>query len=147
MRCVYPHFPIIWTPLTTIVPNIIIVHPPSTALGKVASRLPTAGKNPATTMIIAPVEIAYLLTTFVIATSPTFWLKEVIGIHPKIEESALTKPSQAMEPEVSFSVTSLPSPDDARAEVSPIVSVADTRKIRIKENIALALNSILKGIK
>ena len=52
-----------------------------------------------------------------------------------------------MEPEVSFSVTSLPSPDDARAEVSPIVSVADTRKISIKENIALALNSILKGIK
>lgn len=31
-------------------------------------------------------------------------------------------------PAVSFCVTSLPSPDEASADVSPIVSVADTRK-------------------
>ena len=38
-----------------------------------------------------------LLTTFVIATSPTFWLNEVIGRHPKSEENALTRPSHARE--------------------------------------------------
>lgn len=31
-------------------------------------------------------------------------------------------------PAVSFCVTSLPSPDEASSDVSPIVSVADTRK-------------------
>ena len=82
-----------------------------------------------------------------ICLPPTFWLNEVIGIHPKTEDSALTKPSHAIEPDVSFSVTSLPSPEAARADVSPIVSVADTRKININAIIALALNSGLKGTK
>ena len=69
----------------------------------------------------APVAIAYLFTTFVIATSPTFWLNEVIGIHPKTEDSALTKPSHAIEPDVSLVVASLFKPEDASADVSPIV--------------------------
>ena len=56
------------------------------------------------------------------------------------------KPSQAIEPEVSFAVTSRFKPEAARAEVSPIVSVAETKKIKITEKIALALNSGLKGI-
>ena len=38
------------------------------------------------------------------------------------------------------------SAEAARAEVSPIVSVAETKKIKITEKIALALNSGLKGI-
>ncbi len=80
------------------------------------------------------------------ATRPTFWLKDVIGKHPKTEDKALMKPSQAIEPEVSFVVTSLFKPEAARAEVSPIVSVAETKKIKITEKIALALNSGLKGI-
>lgn len=86
------------------------------------------------------------LTTFVIATSPTFWLNEVIGRQPKSEDSELMKPSQQMEPEVYFSVASQPRPDAASAEVSPMVSVADTRKIRMVEKIASARNSIWNGI-
>lgn len=49
------------------------------------------------------------LITFVIAKRPNFWLKDVIGIHPKHAESELTKPSQARLPEISFSVASRPS--------------------------------------
>ena len=70
-----PHFPIICNPLITIVPNIIIVHPPSTALGSVASIAPTAGKIPASIIMIPPVARTYLFTTLVMATNPTFWLK------------------------------------------------------------------------
>lgn len=71
-RCVNPHFPIICNPLITIVPNIMIVQPPKTALGNVASNAPTTGKIPARIMITAPVAMTKRLTTFVIATSPTF---------------------------------------------------------------------------
>ena len=86
-------------------------------------------------------------TTFVIATSPTFWLKEVIGIHPKTEDSALMNPSQAIDPEISFCSAFLPRAVAASAEVSPIVSVADTRKINVTETIALRLNSGVNGIR
>ena len=44
------------------------------------------------------------------ATKPTFWLNEVIGRQPNTDDNALTKPSQAIEPDVSFVVASLPSP-------------------------------------
>lgn len=71
-RCEKPHFPIICNPLMTIVPNIMIVQPPKTALGNVASNAPTTGKIPARIMITAPVAMTNRLTTFVIATSPTF---------------------------------------------------------------------------
>ena len=40
------------------------------------------------------------------------------------------KPSQAIEPEVSFTVVLRLRPVAARADVSPIVSVADTRNIQ-----------------
>ena len=79
------------------------------------------------------------------ATSPTFWLNDVIGRQPKTEDNALIKPSQAIEPEVSFKVASRFKPAAARAEVSPIVSVADTRKIKVTEIIAFMLNSGLNG--
>ena len=46
---------------------------------------------------------------------------------------ALTKPSQPIEPEVSFVVAFLSNADDARALVSPIVSVAETKKISVTE--------------
>ena len=84
----------------------------------------------------APIRIVNLLTTFVIATRPMFWLKEVIGRHPNTEDRALTKPSQAMDPAVSFWAASRPRQVEARAEVSPMVSVAETRKIRKTETIA-----------
>ena len=96
--------------------------------------------------MIAPDAIAKRLTTLVIATSPTFWLKDVIGRHPNTDDNALIKPSQAIEPEVSFKLASRFKPEAASAEVSPIVSVAETRKISVTEIIAFRLNSGLKGI-
>ena len=86
------------------------------------------------------------LTTLVIATRPTFWLNDVIGRQPKTEDSELIKPSQAMEPEVSFSVTSRPKPEAASAEVSPMVSVADTKKMSTTDTIASGRNSMRNGI-
>lgn len=77
----------------------------------------------------APVAIVKRLITFVMAISPTFWLNEVIGIQPKSADSELIKPSQASEPVISLSVTSRFSAEEASADVSPIVSVAETRKI------------------
>ena len=67
-------------------------------------------------------------------------------MQPKIEDKLLTTPSQVMEPATSFSVTSRPRPIAVIAEVSPMVSVADTMKIKKKAKIASAWNSMVKGI-
>lgn len=143
--CEKPHFAIICKPLITILPNIISVQPPSTASGNVASNVPNIGNNPAKTIITQPVKIVNLFTTFVIETSPTFWLNDVIGKQPKSPDNALTKPSAAIEPVSSFFETSRFNPYDASADVSPIVSVADTRKITSTEIIAPILNVGLIG--
>jgi hypothetical protein len=45
----------------------------------------------------------------------------VIGKQPNTEDNELTNPSQAIEPEVSLVVASLFKPEDASADVSPIV--------------------------
>ena len=82
-------------------------------------------------MIPAPVAIVKRLITFVIAINPTFWLNDVIGRHPNSAERELMYPSQAIEPVISLSVTSRFNADAASADVSPIVSVAETRKIRM----------------
>ena len=143
--CEKPHFAIICKPLITILPNIISVQPPSTASGNVASNVPNIGNNPAKTIITQPVKIVNLFTTFVIETSPTFWLNDVIGKQPKSPDNALTKPSATIEPVSSFFETSRFNPDDASADVSPIVSVAETRKITSTEIIAPILNVGLIG--
>ena len=101
-----PHLPSIWIPLVTMEPNIMIVHPPKTASGNVARTAPNTGKMPAITRTAAPVAIAILFTTPVMATRPTFWLNDVIGEHPKSPPKALMNPSQAIEPEASFAVMS-----------------------------------------
>lgn len=69
----------------------------------------------------APMAIAKRLTTFVMLTRPTFWLKEVLGSTPK--------PSQTTEPESSLSVGSRFNPPCATPEVSPMVSTAVTMNI------------------
>ena len=46
------------------------------------------------------------------------------------------KPSQAREPETSFSVMSRPRPPVQTAEVSPMVSAAETRKTSVTDTIA-----------
>ena len=67
-------------------------------------------------------------------------------MQPNTEDKLLITPSQVMEPATSFSVTSRPKPMAVIAEVSPMVSVAETRKIRKKAKIASAWNSMVKGI-
>ena len=108
--------------------------------------IPKAGKRPARIIIAAPVAMANLFTTPLIEASPTFWLKLVIGVQPKRPAMELTKPSQAMDPESSLPVISLCRADEASAEVSPMVSVAETRKTTTMESIAPRLNTGLKGI-
>ena len=71
------------------VPNIMMVQPPSTASGRVAKSLPTTGTRPARIMTKAPVIMVKRLTTLVMAIRPTFWLKEVMGMQPKSEEMEL----------------------------------------------------------
>ena len=109
------------------VPNIIIVHPPSTDSGRDAKKFPTGGNKPAMIMQRAPVMIVNLFTTFVIAIRPTFCENDVTGGHPNNDEMDDEKPSQAKEPEISLSVIFLFNPEDTIAVVSPIVSAAETR--------------------
>ena len=59
-------------PLTIIVPNIITVHPPRTQEGSVEKNAPIGGKRPEMIRMRAPNMIVNLLTTLVMATSPTF---------------------------------------------------------------------------
>ena len=63
-----------------------------------------------------------------------------MGKQPKHAESELTRPSQAREPEISLSEASRLKTVDVSAEVSPMVSVAETRKIIMTEMMAFRLN-------
>ena len=116
-------------PDNRICPNIMIVQPPSTASGIDEKNRPIGGINPARIMDTAPVMIVKRFTTFVIAIRPTFWEKEVTGGQPNKEDNADAKPSTAIAPDISSFVISLSNPPDTNAEVSPIVSAAETRKI------------------
>ena len=127
------------------VPNIMVVHPPRTHWGREAKNCPTGGRRPARSIIIAPVAIVKRFTTFVIAIRPTFCEKEVTGQQPKSAEMEEAKPSQAREPEISFSVISRLRPVTTIAVVSPMVSVADTRKMMQVERIAPMLNFGITG--
>ena len=60
--------------------------------------------------------MAKRFTTFVMVISPMFWLKEVTGGQPKSPDKVLAKPSQAREPEISFSLTSRSRPVAQSAE-------------------------------
>ena len=84
-------------------------------------------------------------TTFVMAIRPTFCEKDVTGGHPNRVDTAEQYPSQAREPEISLPVISRFKPPDTRAEVSPMVSAADTRKIIQADMMAPAWNSGIKG--
>ena len=118
---------IIFTPSYMIEPNIITVHPPSTACGSELKNAPSGGNNDAKIKIIAPIKIVKRLITPVIVTSPTFWLKDVSGRHPKHPEIALENPSTAREPCNSSIFKSLSNAPFAIAVVAPVVSAADTR--------------------
>ncbi len=146
LRWVKPARAIIWKPLTQMLPNIMMVQPPSTASGSEEKIALTNGTKPARIMTTAPDAMARRLTTFVMATRPTFCENEVMGMQPKQADSVETKPSQAMEPESSSSRTSRLRPVAASAVVSPMVSVAETRKMRVTARMAPGLNSGAKGM-
>ena len=147
LRWFKPAAAIIWMPLTMMAPNIITVQPPSTGAGREAKKAPMGWNMLARIMQAAPVMMVKRFTTRVMAIRPTFWLKEVMGVQPKREEMELAKPSQAKEPEISFSLISLFRPAMVMAEVSPMVSAADTRKMMATETMAPQLNSGAKGRK
>ena len=86
-------------------PNIMMVQPPRTGSGKLLNSALMIGQNAARIMMHAPVAMALRLTTFVMATRPTFCENDVMGMQPKQPDTAETKPSAAMEPESSLSVT------------------------------------------
>ena len=140
-----PQEAIICIPDTTMLPNIMMVHPPKTLWGREAKKCPTGGRSPAKSMATAPVAMVKRFTTLVIAIRPTFWEKEVTGAQPKSPEMLDPNPSHAREPEISFSVISLFSPEATMAVVSPMVSAAETRKIIQTERMAPILNCGVKG--
>ena len=86
------------------------------------------------------------LTTFVMATRPTFWLKDVMGGQPNTPpDRAEAKPSTHREPETSFAVISRPRPPVQQAVVSPMVSTAETTNTRQKDRIAPTWNLGVKA--
>ena len=95
--------------------------------------------------MMAPMAIVKRFTTPDIAAKPTFWLKEVIGVQPKRPETELTKPSQQTAAPISLVLGSRFNALLQSAEVSPIVSVAETRYTATTERIAPILNSGVNG--
>ena len=96
-------------------------------------------------MIMAPMAIVKRLTTPDMAAKPTFWLKDVIGVHPKRPETELTKPSQQTAAPISLVLGSRFRALLQSADVSPMVSVAETRYTATTERMAPILNSGVKG--
>lgn len=105
-------------------------------------RAPIFGQKPQITRNIAPIEIANLLTTFVIETRPTFCENEVFGSTPKSAANDEPIPSQITPPESSESVASLSIPPSTQAEISPTVSIAVTINMMPIGMIALAWKEI-----
>ena len=104
------------------------------------------GQRPHKIRKIAPVASAKRFTTFVIATSPTFWLKEVFGNTPNNAAKEEPRPSHITPPASSRSVASLPSPPSITPEISPTVSTAVTINIIRTGKIARRSNTGFTGI-
>ncbi len=123
-------------------PNIITVHPPSTACGRELKNAPSGGNNDAKIKISAPIKIVNRLITPVIVTSPTFWLNDVNGRQPKHPEIALENPSTASDPCNSSISMSLPIALVQIAVVAPVVSAADTREpVSVRPSSVIGYNS------
>ena len=96
-------------------------------------------------MMMAPNAMVKRFTTPDMAAKPTFWLNDVIGVQPKRPEKVLTKPSQHTAEPISLVLGSRFKALLQRAEVSPMVSVADTRYTATTERMAPILNSGVNG--
>ncbi len=95
---------------------------------------------------MAPVASAKRLTTLVIATRPTFWLKEVLGSTPNSAAKLEPRPSQVTPPDSSLSVASRPRPPSITPEISPTVSTAVTKNIISTGTMARMSNTGFTGI-
>ena len=124
---------------------MITAAPPRTGCGMMEITAPIFGKSPASTRMIAPMEIAKRLTIFVMPTRPTFWLKEVLGSTPNTVASAEPTPSQITAPASSLSVASRFRPPLTTPAVSPTVSTAVTMNMMHMGTIAATLNCSFTG--
>ena len=136
-----------WIPLMTMEENIITAAPPRTGCGMIDTRAPSFGNRPQRIRKTAPVARAKRLTTLVIVTRPTFWLKEVFARTPKSAAKDDPRPSQITPPDNSESVASRPRPPSITPEISPTVSTAVTMNMIITGTIARASNEIFTGIR
>ena len=127
LRCENPQRAIMPKLAKTMLPNIISVQPPRTHCGIVANKAPIGGKSPQRMRITAPVAMVKRLITFDKAARPTFCENDVMGVQPNRPEIQLTIPSQATEAPISFFFTPRPKAPEQRADVSPMVSVAETK--------------------
>ena len=93
-----------------------------------------------------PVASAKRLTTLVMLTRPTFWLKEVLGSTPNSAAKLEPIPSQMTPPDSSVSVASRSMPPMITPEISPTVSTAVTINIIMTGAIARISNTGLTGI-
>ena len=86
------------------------------------------------------------LTTFVIETIPTFWLKVAVGSPPKKDPMMLAMPFPIMPPLISASSGSRSSPPVTVAVRSPMASMEVTIYMMDIDRIALSSNFIPKYI-
>ena len=107
---------------------------------------PSLGIRPHRIRKMAPEARAMRLTTLVMATRPTFWLKEVLGSTPNRAAKEEPRPSQITPPDSSLSVGSRFMPPSMTPEISPTVSTAVTTNMIITGIIARISNTILTGI-
>ena len=97
-------------------------------------------------LIHISVASAKRLTTLVMLTRPTFWLKEVLGSTPNSAAKLEPIPSQMTPPDSSVSVASRSMPPMITPEISPTVSTAVTINIIMTGAIARISNTGLTGI-
>ena len=100
------------------------------------TRAASLGHRPHRIKKMAPVARAKRFTTLVMATRPTFWLKEVLGSTPNRAAKEEPTPSQITPPDSSLSVASRPRPPSITPEISPMVSTAVTMNMIITGRIA-----------
>ena len=104
------------------------------------------GQSPQRIRNTAPVASAKRFTTFVMATSPTFWLNEVFGSTPNRAAKEEPSPSHMTPPASSLSVASRPRPPSITPEISPTVSTAVTTNMISTGKIARMSNTGFTGI-
>ena len=108
-------------------------------------RAPSLGIRPHRIRNTAPEARAMRLTTLVMATRPTFWLKEVLGSTPNSAAKVEPRPSQMTPPDSSLSVGSRFMPPSITPEMSPTVSTAVTMNMISTGRMARISNTILTG--